>query len=209
MTRTKKKTTTSRPASSLVFDLPPAGFTQTLVCANGLDARGFQAWLFDPAMLFAASRMWWDDRGARPKPHEGLDLCFYWGHGLQAGRLGVETEVPATYDGTVVRLCDDLIGRSVMMAHRFPGRPGHVYTLYGHTRPRADLEPGCAVRAGEVVAQLAPVTRPGATVLPHLHISVGWSPEPVQPDRLDWDTVPELLHLLDPLPLLDTTGHRA
>jgi hypothetical protein len=104
----------------------------------------------------------------------------------------------------VVRLCDDYIGRSVMMEHRFPGLPGWFYALYGHTRPRESLVAGQAVRAGEIVARLAPVTRPGSTVLPHLHISLGWSPEPVAPERLDWNTLPDVLRLLDPLPLLQT-----
>jgi murein DD-endopeptidase MepM/ murein hydrolase activator NlpD len=102
----------------------------------------------------------------------------------------------------MVRLCDDYIGRSVMMEHRFPDRPGFFYTLYGHTRPREGLTAGQAVRAGEIVARLAPVTRPGSTVLPHLHISAGWSREPVSPERLDWDLLPEVLYLFDPRSLL-------
>ena len=186
---------------------PPSGFSQALVRANALAERGFQSWLFDPAMLFGAPVMWWDDRGPRPRPHEGLDLCLYWGQGLEAGQLGTHTQIPAMYDGTVVHLCTDFIGRSVMMEHRWPGvpgggRPGCYYTLYGHTRPRAGLAAGQTVRQGEIVATLAPVTRPGATVLPHLHISVGWSPAPVAPERLDWNLLPEVLTLLDPLPLL-------
>jgi hypothetical protein len=34
---------------------------------------------------------------------------------------------------------------------------------------------------------------------------VGWSPEPVSPERLDWTILPDVLHLLDPLPLLDSS----
>ena len=157
-------------------------------------------------MLFGAPQMWWDDRGPRPRPHEGLDLCFYWSQGLETRQVDVQTQIPAMYDGTVVHLCEDLIGRSVMMEHRWPAMPGCIYTLYGHTRPRAGLAVGQTIRAGEIVARLAPVTRPGATVLPHLHISVGWSSEPVAPERLAWNILPEVLHLLDPLPLL-SSGH--
>jgi murein DD-endopeptidase MepM/ murein hydrolase activator NlpD len=181
---------------------PPSGFTQALARANGLDERGFVGWQIDPAMRFGAARMWWADRGPRPAPHEGLDLCFYRDRTQAIHRLDPETRIPAAYDGSVVRLCDDFVGRSVMMAHRFPNRPGWYYTLYGHTRPREDLEASSTVRQGEIVARLAPVTRPGSTVLPHLHISLGWSPHPVPPERLDWPLLPEVLHLLDPLPLL-------
>jgi murein DD-endopeptidase MepM/ murein hydrolase activator NlpD len=174
-----------------------------LVRANGPNARGFRGWQIDPAMRFGAASTWWADCGPRPRPHEGLDLVFYRdrAHGIQ--RLELETCIPAMYDGIVVRLCDDYIGRSVMMEHRFPSRPGWFYTLYGHTRPGAGLEVGRGVRRGEIVARLAPVTRPGSTVLPHLHISVGWSPKPVAPEQLGWGVLPDVLHLLDPLPLLD------
>jgi len=185
-----------------VSEPPPSGFTRALVRANGLDARGFESWRVDPAMRFGAAHTWWSDRGPRPRPHEGLDLCSWRDRAHVTYRLDTETLVPAMYDGTVVRLCDDYIGRSVMMAHRFPGLPGAYYTLYGHTRPCASLEVDRLVRAGEIVARLAPVTRPGSTVLPHLHISLGWSPDPIPPERLDWNILPDVLYLLDPLPVL-------
>jgi len=187
-----------------VSEPPPSGFTRALVRTNGLETRGFQGWDFDPAMRFGATHMWWADRGPRPRPHEGLDLVFYRDRSGEIRRLELETCIPAMYEGTVVRLCDDYIGRSVMMEHRFSDRPGWFYTLYGHTRPCAGLAAGQNVRAGEPVARLAPVTRPGSTVLPHLHISVGWSPDPVAPERLDWQILPDVLQLLDPLPLLDS-----
>ena len=193
---------TKNPVSHPVPEPPPSGFTRALVRANGLEARGFCGWQVEPAMRFGATHMWWDDRGLRPRPHEGLDLCSYRDRDQAVQRLDTEIQIPAMYDGTVVRLCDDYIGRSAMMEHRFPGRPGCLYTLYGHTRPHGSLAAGQAVRAGEIVARLAPVTRPSSTVLPHLHISVGWSPEPVAPARLDWDLFPDVLYLLDPLPLL-------
>lgn len=183
---------------------PPSGLSQALARANGLEARGSIGWHVEPAMRFGAASTWWAGRGPRPRPHEGLDLAFYQGRDQALHRLGVETRVPAMYDGVVVRLCDDFIGRSVMMEHRFSEQPGWFYTLYGHTRPRESLSAGQAVRAGQIVARLAPVNRPRSTVLPHLHISVGWSPDPVAPERLEWDALPDVLCLLDPLPLLQT-----
>jgi hypothetical protein len=188
---------------------PPSGFTQALVRANRLDEGGFQHWHIDPAMRFGAARMWWADLGPRPRPHEGVDLLYYRDRDQALRRLDTETQIPAMYDGTVVRLCDDFIGRSVMMGHRFPDRAGWFYTLYGHTHPCAGQAAGQTIHAGETVAHLAPVTRPGSTVLPHLHISVGWSPESVAPERLDWTLLPEALHLLDPLPLLDSSQRQA
>jgi hypothetical protein len=197
--------TQKNPVSDPIPEPPLSGFTQALVRANGLDKCGFQGWHVEPAMRFCAARLWWADRGPRPRPHEGLDLAFYRGRADRVRRLDLETGIPAMYDGAVVHLCDDYVGRSVMMEHRFSGRPGWFYTLYGHTRPCRGIAAGRALCAGEVVAQLAPVTRPGSTTLPHLHISVGWAPEPVTPQRLDWDLLPDVLRLLDPLPLLDAS----
>jgi hypothetical protein len=176
--------------------------TEFLVQENHLSERGFRAWVFDPEMLYGAARMWWSDRGRRPLPHEGLDLCLYRGLTPAIRRLDVDTRVPAMYDGSVVRLSDDFIGRSVMVACRFPDRPGVTYALYGHTRPRPGLAVGQGVRQGEVVAQLAPVTRARSRVWPHLHVSLGWAPEEVAPERLEWGTIPNVLHLWDPLPAL-------
>ena len=153
-------------------------------------------------MLFQAPLLWWDAWGPRPRAHEGIDLCLYRDHGQNAHRLDTRTRIPTMYDGTVVRLCDDLIGRSVMIEHRFADCAGWFYTMYGHTRPCSRLEAGQAVRQGEIVARLAEVTRPGATVLPHLHISVGWAHDMIPAEQLDWDTIPSVLHLLDPLPAI-------
>jgi hypothetical protein len=202
--------TTKDPVSDSIPEPPSSGFTHALLRANGMEERGFGGWHVDPEMRFGASHMWWAGHGPRPRPHEGLDLCFYRDNHQVVQRLDIETRIPAMYDGIVVRLCDDLLGRSVMMEHRFPEQPGLLYTLYGHTRPRESLVAGQAVRAGEIVARLAPVTRPRSTVLPHLHISLGWSPEPVAAERLGWAFLPEVLHLLDPLPLLvPDTPHRS
>jgi len=194
---------TNRDPVSELTALPASGFTQALVRANGLERFGFAGWHVDPAMRFAASSTWWAGRGARPRPREGLDLVYYQDRAQALHRLDLETQIPAMYDGVVVRLCGDYIGRSVMMEHRFPELPGWFYTLYGHTRPCVDLAAGRAVRAGQIVARLAPARRPGSTVLPHLHLSLGWSPDPVAPERLDWNILPDILHLLDPLPFFN------
>jgi hypothetical protein len=110
------------PVSDSIPEPPLSGFTQALVRANGLDARGFRGWHFDPAMRFGATLTWWADRGPRPRPHEGLDLALYRDRGLEIRRLDLQTNIPAMYDGTVARLCDDFVGRSVMMEHRFSDR---------------------------------------------------------------------------------------
>ena len=101
-----------------------------------------------------------------------------------------------------MRLCDDFLGRSVMIERDLPGE-GKLYVLYGHTAPRTDLVVGQRVREGEVVATLAPLPAHKTRILPHLHISLGWAPGAVSPDQLDWERIPGVLTLLDPVQVLN------
>ncbi len=153
-------------------------------------------------MLFHAPAKWWGDWGERDQPHVGVDLCLYRDGQGYVRRLDESTRIPTMYDGVVVRTCDDFLGRSIMMEHRLP-KGGTFYTMYGHTVPRGDLQVGQAVREGEIVARLAGVTRSETSVLPHLHVSLGWAPCAVAHDRLEWEMVAETLTLLDPLQAMD------
>jgi hypothetical protein len=185
---------------------PGTHFAQYLIQENGLDKGGFAgrfaAWLFCPAMLFHALAKWWGDWGVRDQAHVGLDLCLYRDGQGNVQRLDESTLIPAMCDGVIVRTCDDFLGRSIMMEHRLP-EGGVFYVLYGHTVPRDDLRVGQAVRGGEVVARLADAARAKSSVLPHLHVTIGWAPCAIAPDRLDWETIAETLILLDPLQAMD------
>ena len=181
-------------------------FTRHLIQANSLDRGGFAghfvAWLLCPGMSYGAPVKWWGDWGVRDQPHVGLDLCLYQDGQGNVRRLDEETRVPAMYDGVVVHICDDFLGRSIVMEHGLP-EGGAFYSVYGHTVPRPGLRVGQAVRAGEVVARLSDATRSRTGVLPHLHITLGWAPCAVAPDRLDWETIAGTLTLLDPLQAMD------
>ncbi|NVM22508.1 MAG: hypothetical protein HWN68_12100 [Desulfobacterales bacterium] len=87
------------------------GFSEYLVRCNGLDELGFEEWLFHPGMLFGALDRWWADGGNRAKPHEGLDLCLYRGLGGHNRSLDERTKIPLTYDGEIVKIDDDFLGR--------------------------------------------------------------------------------------------------
>ena len=153
-------------------------------------------------MQFVSTRQWWGDRGQREQPHEGIDLCLFQDREGELLRLNEQARLPAMYGGTVVRLCDDFLGRSVMIERDLPGQ-GKLYAMYGHTVPRPDLEVGQAVCEGEVIAYLAPLPPHKTGILPHLHISLGWAPGVVAYDKLDWETIPDVLALLDPAQVLD------
>jgi murein DD-endopeptidase MepM/ murein hydrolase activator NlpD len=145
---------------------------------------------------------WWTDGGQRERPHEGIDLCLYLDCQGELRRLQEGAQLPAMYGGTVVRLCDDFLGRSVMIECDLSDR-AKWYLMYGHTSPQLDIKVGQTVQEGEVVARLAPLPPHKSYILPHLHVSLGWAPGAVPPDQLDWETIPDVLTLCDPARVLD------
>ena len=92
-------------------------FTEFLIRKNALDKGGFKGWVFCPGMLFNSTDKWWGDQGKRDKPHEGLDLCLYKDREDKILRLGEKAKVPVIYDGIVVRIVDDFLGKSVIIEH--------------------------------------------------------------------------------------------
>jgi murein DD-endopeptidase MepM/ murein hydrolase activator NlpD len=190
-----------------MISLPATPFTERLIRENGLaacvpDAHGFAQWAFVPGMTFGTMIQWWGDRGLRERPHEGVDLCLYQDRQGEVRRLHEQARLPAMYGGIVARLCDDFLGRSVIIERDLPSQ-GKLYVMYGHTVPRPDLEVGQRVQEGEVVAYLAPLPPHKTGILPHLHVSLGWAPDVVSYDRLDWERIPDVVTLLDPVLALD------
>jgi hypothetical protein len=181
-------------------------FTEFLIRNNGFDQGGFKAWVFCPGMLFNSTDKWWGDQGRRNSPHEGLDLCFYQDREETILRLGEHTKVPAIYDGRVVRIIDDFLGKSVIIEHLFSG--GHnkrLCTIYGHSVPEDNLHVGKIVKAGDVIATLADSSTFKTNIFSHLHISLGWISKEISYDRLNWKNIgdPNTLTLLDPLQIID------
>ena len=172
----------------------------------GLDLPGVEEWLFCPGMLFQATSKWWEDRGRRRRPHEGLDLLLYRDQHGRVLHLNETTRIPVMSDGVVVGIIHDLLGKSVIVEHPVPDKDNErSYTIYGHTRPQNGIRAGTAVSRGDAIATVASPGRSAFPMAPHLHISIAWAPEPISHDRLNWDTIgaSEMLTLLDPLSLID------
>jgi murein DD-endopeptidase MepM/ murein hydrolase activator NlpD len=181
-------------------------FTEFLIQENALGEGGFKGWVFCPGMLFNSTDKWWGDLGKRDKPHEGLDLCLYKDRKDTILRLGEKAKVPAIYDGTVVGIVDDFLGKSVIIEHLFLNCDNNrLCSIYGHTIPEDHLHAGNIVKQGDVIATLADPTRSKTNIFPHLHISLGWASKETSYDRLDWKNIgaPNTLTLLDPLQLID------
>ena len=181
-------------------------FTESLIRKNALDKRGFEEWVFCPGMLFEELDKWWDEKGERNKPHEGLDLCLYRNQQDRIIRLDEETMIPVMYDGVVVRILNDYLGKSVIVEHGLPDSNNRKFcTIYGHTNPHAGLHLGRKVRKGDIIATLAKLSKSKVGIFSHLHISVGWTSKLISYDQLDWATIvsPNILTLLDPLHFID------
>lgn len=192
---------------SLLFISELAGktrFTEHMVRENGLSERGFEGWVFAPGMLFDAGDKWWGDRGKRGTPHEGLDICLYKDGQGRVLRLDAGSRVPVMYDGAVVGIIDDFLGKSVIVEHRFPEVPRvGLITIYGHTVPCRDCLVGGSVKGGDIIATIA---GPGASTrhrYPHLHVCLGWPSGRIALEGLNWHNMREGLIMLDPLAIID------
>lgn len=171
------------------ISFPESSFTDVFVRKNNLDKRGFTAWVFYPGMEFGAQDTWWGDRGKRARPHEGIDLCFYRGANGTVFRINEKAKIPAMYEGIVVKIMDDFLGKTIILKHTFSDiSEGTYLTMYGHTNPVEDLEEGQTVKAGGIMATLA-TSRRSKAPLAHLHLTLAWNPEPVPYDILDWTTI--------------------
>jgi murein DD-endopeptidase MepM/ murein hydrolase activator NlpD len=183
---------------------PKSSFTEVFVRENSLDKQGFSTWFFYPGMEFGAQETWWGDRGKRARPHEGVDLLFYRGTNDNVFSFGAGARIPVMYDGVVVKVIEDFLGKTVIIEHRFPTTGEDVFlTLYGHTSPVDEIVTGQDVKAGEIIATLALSWRAKAPI-PHLHLSLAWGRKSIPYDILDWTTIcyPDTVSLIDPRPVI-------
>ncbi len=121
-------------------------------------------------------------------------------------RLDEKTKIPVLYDGIVVRVVDDFIGKSVMVEHRLPDSDHPRFcTIYGHTNLSRGLHVGRIVEAGDILAFLAPPNKSQRNIPPHLHISVGWIFNKISYENLDWETMStsKALKWVDPLQVIN------
>lgn len=185
--------------------LPATAFNESLVRLNRLDALGFEEWLFHPGMLFAARGEWWGSVGARPRPHEGLDLCLFRDVKGHRRYLEAGAQVPVMYDGEVAAIRSDFLGRSIFVYHEIrDAEHRRLFSVYGHTVPCEGITEGEALKEGNVIATIARVGPRAGRAVPHLHISLVWLPDSVGPDAMDWGMMrnPEIASLIDPLEVI-------
>jgi len=181
-------------------------FGEDLLAANQPQLATFQRWVLEPGMLFGAGEQWWGARRPRPTPHEGLDLCCFEDAAGRRQRLDSNTRIPATFAGRIIRIAPDFLGKSVYLSHEiFSAAGGQLHTLYGHLKPRPDLQVGQEVAAGEIIGTISGgPAGPKSPIAPHLHITLALLPVPLAPERLDWPNLGRdpAITLIDPRSLL-------
>jgi murein DD-endopeptidase MepM/ murein hydrolase activator NlpD len=186
------------------ISFPKSCFTDVFVRENGLDKHGFTAWFLYPGMEFGALDTWWGEKTKRKRPHEGVDLCYYRGATDAIFHIDDRVKIPAMYDGVVLKIIDDFIGKTIILKHTFRDiGEGKFLTLYGHTNPKKSLAIGQSVKSGEIIATLA-APRGSKALIPHLHLTLAWSPNTIPYDMLDWTTIGNhgVVRLIDPLPVI-------
>jgi len=188
-----------------VSSLSKTRFTEHLIHENALGEHGFKEWIFHPGMFFNAPDKWWGDQGKRDKPHEGLDLCLYRDRRGRMHRLDEKTKIPVIYDGIVVGIINDFLGKSVIIKHDLTDSGDNRFcTIYGHINPHKGLHVGRIVKEGNIIATLADLRNSKVKILSHLHISLGWASKLISYNKLDWETIgaPNTLTLMDPMCVL-------
>ena len=193
--------------TTIAVSVKKSGFTDFFLRENGLDSfEDFKEWLLCPEMLMDASKKWWGDFGIRDVRHQGLDLCCYRTSKDKIIYLNGHTKIPAMYDGILVGVINDFLGKSLILKHSIPGvEAGNFLTIYGHTHPVQSIHIGKAYREGETIARVADMDNSKSRVIPHLHLSIGLLSKPVPYARLNWESMsdPDTMRLIDPLQMID------
>jgi hypothetical protein len=186
--------------------LQKSHYTEMLIEANALDHIGLESWIFCHGMLFKSPDKWWGDHGRRDFPHEGIDLCLYRDHCGEIGRIDDKTRIPVLNDGVIRAIFKDYLGHAVVVEHDISViDTAGLISFYAHTKPNADMDIGAKVKKGDILGTIADTSHSKANILPHLHFSL-WHPlKPIHYDGFIWNTIrnPEMITLLDPLPVID------
>lgn len=148
-------------------------------------------WVFHPGMLPESRRKWWGDFKTRPAAHEGIDICFYRTGTGPIRQLPAGARVPAWSSGTVLNICDDFLGTTLVVAPQaFVSERTRILEVYSHLSVCDEITPGTGLGAGQIIAQTADTHATGSVLPPHLHLSCIEVPAHIQADALNWTLFP-------------------
>ncbi len=177
-------------------------FLDTIALVNQLQRRQDIQWLFYCGMLFGSPEKWWDDFGTRTSAHEGVDIVFYTNPLNHTGRLDANTKIPSMENGTILNICDDLLGKAIVIENESnEDQSSTTLMVYSHLNPENNITTGHQIKKGEVLAQIADTAKKNAKLAPHLHLSCVELQRGVKPDDLNWDLFQDIqkINLINPV----------
>jgi len=144
-------------------------------------------WLFHTGMLFSTRDKWWGDFGFRSSVHEGIDITYYRTLPGEMCCFDDTILVPAMEDGRIINLCDDFLGRTLVVDPEKEGLAGtRVIFTYAHILPQSRLTIGHRISKNEVIARVCD-TRKNPQLPPHLHFSCFEVEKGVLPEEMNWN----------------------
>ncbi len=185
--------------------LPKSTFNSFFTKHNDFNTHGFKEWVFYPGMLYHDTEAWWSDAAVRSSSHEGIDLCFYKDNSGQVHHIKKGIKIPVMYDGEIVHIHDDFLGKSIYVKHNTINEMGNIlHTIYGHTIPLNPHDTNTTVHEGDIIAEMA-ISSMNKRIHPHIHITMAWLPESLSYKKTNWETVgnPQLVTHFNPLEYLD------
>ncbi len=139
-------------------------------------------------MLLCSTAKWWGDFGYRKSSHEGLDIVMYRDVNNRVVGLHDKVKVPAMAGGTVINVCKDFLGKSVIVRYRdCPENNSRFVLVYSHIQPSSDIVYGKTVVKGDILGNISNTTDRKSKIPCHLHISIIEISNGIDDSRLNWD----------------------
>jgi hypothetical protein len=137
-------------------------------------------------MLFSTRDKWWGDFKFRLTAHEGIDITYFRTVRGRWNCFDPGTKIPAMDNGRVLNICDDFLGKSLVVEHKPTGyRDGKILFVYAHIIPAPGIKTGCSIRKDSLIAHVCD-TRKNPQLPPHLHFSCFEANPQVEGKDLNW-----------------------
>jgi hypothetical protein len=156
-------------------------------------------------MICFSFETWWGKNSVRKTSHEGLDVCFFLNCRQKAFRLDETTRIPILYEGRIVHVMEDFLGRTLVARHEVDGVGDKTFlSFYAHIIPDPQLRTGDVVKEGETLGTIADAAKTNSPLVSHLHVSLAWESRLPPVSVLTWNVLNHVDRsaFIDPLKVL-------
>ncbi len=158
-------------------------------------------WFFHCGMVFSSPHKWWADFKTRKTAHEGIDITWYAVNNGRLRQFDENIRVPAMDNGRIVNICDDFLGKTIVVDHTCSKSAGKRFVFaYAHIIPEKGIEKGSCLKKDQVIAKICNTVK-NPLLAPHLHFSCIEIEKNTPAGRLDWNlfTSQEKVNLINPV----------